>query len=74
MFFTPQALVGAAFLTGQKAPVTGVYSFIRHIDDVDKSCCTAIRENCQISLSRGDKFPSHWSCGRRVLWRLSGCS
>jgi hypothetical protein len=28
-------------------------------------------EECEIAMSQGDTFPSHWSCGENVVWQLS---
>jgi hypothetical protein len=63
--------VGAAFVTGQKAPVTGLYNFIGHAGSSDGCNCRAKSEECEIALSQGDTFPSHWSCGENVVWQLS---
>ena len=64
-------VVGAAFVTGQKAPVTGLYNFIGHVGDINQQACLAVSEECEIALRQGDTFPSHWSCGENVVWQLS---
>ena len=68
---TSNYVVGAAFVTGQKAPVTGLYNFIGHVGTIDHQECLAIAEECEIALAQGDTFPSHWSCGENVVWQLS---
>ena len=64
-------VIGATFVTGQKAPVTGLYNFIGHVGNVDRHDCLAMTEECEIALTQGDTFPSHWSCGENVVWQLS---
>ncbi len=70
MICTNQALVGAAFVTGQKAPVSGLYKFKRHIECTSILNCSAPVEDFEIFLNQGDDFPSHWCCGAKVVWQL----
>lgn len=60
--------IGTTFVTGEKAPVSGVYDFVRHIDN---SWCQATQEERRIPLSAGETFPPHRSCRKGVVWRLS---
>jgi len=68
---TSNYVVGAAFVTGQTAPVTGLYNFVGHVGEINRKDCLAASEECEIALSQGDTFPSHWSCGENVVWQLS---
>jgi len=60
--------IGQQFTTGQKAPVSGVYSFVRHIDHTQ---CFASQAERRIPLSEGEVFPPHRSCGKGVVWALA---
>ena len=62
------ASVGDTFRTGEKAPNTGVYIYVRHIDS---SSCTPTQEERVIQLSEGETFPPHRSCNLGVIWKLS---
>jgi hypothetical protein len=68
MIHTKHGLIGASFLTGQKAPVSGVYTMIRH---VHRTCCYTTDEERQLTLQKGELFPPHCGCNRRVIWQLS---
>jgi hypothetical protein len=68
MIRTNLGLIGTSFLTGQKAPVTGIYTLIRH---VNHTCCCATDDEREISLKEGEPFPPHCGCGKRVIWQLS---
>lgn len=60
--------LGQEFRTGEKAPVSGVYRFVRHIDS-PPSCNPTSAEN-EIPLSKGETFPPHRSCGKGAIWSL----
>lgn len=63
------ANVGDTFRTGETAPDTGRYDFLRHIDSNPN--CTPTPEERSIRLSRGETFPPHRSCNKGVVWRLA---
>jgi hypothetical protein len=60
--------IGDTFTTGQRAPVSGVYEYLRHITAL--SCLPSAAER-RIPLSRGEVFPPHRSCQSGVVWRLA---
>jgi len=62
------ASIGDTFRTGEKAPVSGDYEYVRHTDT--GITCTPTAAEKQIPLSRGETFPPHRSCGRGVVWKL----
>lgn len=60
--------IGDTFTTGQEAPVSGVYAFVRHMDWTQ---CTASPGQRKIPLSKGETFPPHGgNCNAGVVWRL----
>jgi len=61
------ATPGSEFHTGQIAPVSGEYVYVRHMDGRN---CTPTQEERVIQLRRGTPFPPHASCGQGVVWRL----
>lgn len=61
--------IGAQFRTGEKAPVSGVYTFVRHTTYV--TGCTGSVGGNSIPLSKGERFPPHAPCGKGAIWRLS---
>ncbi len=68
MFDGKYGLIGASFLTGQKAPVSGVYTMVRHVHN---TCCCTTDEERELTLKEGEPFPPHCGCNRRVIWQLS---
>lgn len=62
------AQIGDTFRTGEKAPVSGDYDYVQHIDSTG---CTPTPAERQITLSAGETFPPHRSCNKGVIWRLS---
>lgn len=68
MIHTKYGLIGTSFLTGQKAPVSGVYTMVRHVHSTH---CCATDEEREVTLNEGDPFPPHCGCNRRVIWQLS---
>ncbi|MCK4387566.1 MAG: YjzC family protein [Dehalococcoidia bacterium] len=62
------AQIGDTFRTGEKAPVSGDYEYVRHIDTT--TTCTPTPEERQITLSKGETFPPHRSCNKGVIWKL----
>ena len=68
MIHTNYGLIGASFLTGQKAPVSGVYTMVRH---VHSTCCYTTDDEREVTLKEGEPFPAHCGCNRRVIWQLS---
>jgi hypothetical protein len=53
--------IGATFRTGEKNPVSGVFSCVR--------CENAGRQNT-IPLSKSETFPPCSKCSAAVTWRL----
>lgn len=62
-----QAAIGSTFRTGEKAPVSGVYEYVRH---TTPTACTPTYAEREIPLSKGETFPPHRSCGKGVIWKL----
>ena len=60
------AEIGATFKSGETAPVSGVYRYVRH---VNPTACQVMPEERQIRLQAGEKFPPH-TCLRWLIWRL----
>ena len=54
--------------TGQKAPISGVYAYVRHLNRVG---CTPTPNEREIPLSAGEVAPPHRSCNASVVWRLA---
>jgi hypothetical protein len=61
--------LGSQYYTGQKAPISGVYSFVRHMDGTFPYFC-ATSGASQIPLAKGETFPPHGGCGKSAYWRL----
>jgi hypothetical protein len=61
--------IGAEYRTGEKAPVSGRYDFVRHTGG-DSSCHPTAGEQ-SIPLSKGETFPPCRSCATGAVWRLS---
>ena len=53
--------------TGQKAPTSGVYGYVRHMNG---SVCRPTQAEMEIPLSVGEVAPPHRSCNAGVVWRL----
>lgn len=60
--------VGSAYHTGEKAPVSGRYEFVRHSNP--DSHCEPTAEEQSIPLSQGEIFPPCRSCSARSVWSL----
>ena len=54
--------------TGEKAPTSGVYAYVRHLNTGSR--CQPTPAEMEIPLSRGETAPPHRSCWLGVLWRL----
>ena len=67
MIHTKHGLIGTSFLTGQKAPISGVYIMVRHVQN---TCCYTTDEERELTLKEGEPFPPHCACNRRVIWQL----
>lgn len=61
--------VGSAYHTGEKAPVSGRYEFVRHSNP--DSHCEPMAEEQRISLTQGEAFPPCRSCAGRTVWSLA---
>ena len=59
-------VIGSEFHTGERAPVSGVYQYVRHVSG---SCGYTPAEK-EIPLSKGEIFPPHRSCSKSVVWKL----
>ena len=60
------ANIGDLFKTGQPAPVSGDYDYVRH---VGVSCGTTPAQR-KIPLAKGNPFPPHAGCHGAVIWKL----
>lgn len=52
------------YKTGEKAPSTGNYDFVKHLDGTTR--CTS--EEKRIRLEKGETFPPHKSCEKACYW------
>jgi type 1 fimbria pilin len=55
------------FHTGQSAPATGTYTFAGHIEN---TTCQPTQEECKISLTAGETFPSCRRCETGAYWEF----
>lgn len=55
------------FKSGDKAPVSGNYQFVKHVQEV-KDCIP--RYGSYIHLIKGMKLPAHDECLQPCLWSL----
>lgn len=60
--------IGQQFKTGEKAPVSGIYIYVRH---TSSTFCVPTQNERSIPLAKGDPFPPHKSCQQGVIWQLS---
>jgi hypothetical protein len=60
--------LGTEYRTGEKAPVSGRYDFVRHTSPA--SSCEPTNAEQSIPLSKGETFPPCRSCKTGVVWRL----
>jgi hypothetical protein len=58
--------LGSQFKTGEKAPVSGVYRFVKHTDGTGNHTVAETR----IPLSVGETFPPCRSCNKAAIWQL----
>lgn len=56
-----------AYKTGQSAPATGNYRWLRHTEDVT---CTITHEEYIIPLEAGKTFPPTRHCNQGAYWEL----
>lgn len=63
------ANISTTFWTGLRAPASGDYEFVEHMD---KTSCEPSREQRVIHLEIGEEFPRDTKCGERAIWRLIG--
>lgn len=61
--------VGNAYHTGEKAPVSGRYEFLRH-SNPDSHCEPTAAEQTLL-LSQGEPLPPCRSCAARSVWSLA---
>ena len=61
------APVGSDFFTGQRAPISGIYEYLRHLEN---TTCYVTMEERYISQPKNAEFPPHRFCERAVVWRL----
>jgi hypothetical protein len=62
--------IGDIFQTGEKVPVSGSYSYERHVESMTPFTCAPTHEEEHIELSKGDTFPAHKECNQDVIWKL----
>lgn len=60
--------IGSEYRTGEKAPVSGWYDWVRH---TTPSSCRPTTDERRIPLSKGETFPPCRSCETGAVWRLS---
>jgi len=60
--------IGDTFTTGQRAPVSGRYDYVRH---TSSTLCAPTYAERRIPLAKGETFPPHRSCGSGVVWKLT---
>ena len=63
--------IGVTYNTGEKAPKTGIYEYLGHVDP--RSCkinCQPTDAEREIALSKGETFPPLRSCGKAAIWKL----
>jgi hypothetical protein len=58
--------IGSQFTTGEKAPVSGNYRFVRHLDGTTNHTPA----EAVIPLSAGETFPPCKSCNKAAIWQL----
>ncbi|MBI4392854.1 MAG: YjzC family protein [Euryarchaeota archaeon] len=56
------------YKTGEKAPYSGIYGYVRHMNG--PYGCKPTPDEMQIPLSVGERFPPHKSCSMGVIWSL----
>jgi hypothetical protein len=56
------------YKTGEKAPSTGRYQFVRYADGLTTPSPTA--EERLINLTAGETFPPIRSCNKAAVWQL----
>ncbi len=61
--------IGVEYHTGEKAPVSGRYDFVRLVDPKDKGEPTEAER--MIPLTKGETFPPCRSCEAGAVWRLA---
>ena len=61
--------IGSEFRTGEKAPVSGRYDFVRHASPA--TACHPTPAERRIPLSKGETFPPCRSCKTGAVWRLA---
>jgi hypothetical protein len=57
--------------TGEKAPLKGIYSWVRNID---KPYCTPTANEKEIPLDQGDVAPPVRSCESAAVWQWARSS
>ncbi len=57
------------YKTGETAPQTGRYRFVRYVDGTTYPAPTA--EESVIPLSRGETFPPVRSCNKAAWWQAA---
>ena len=56
------------FRTGERAPVSGVYEYVRHAEETD---CEPTPGEREIPLAQGETFPPDRHCDTAAVWRLA---
>jgi YjzC-like protein len=67
-YATDSVYIGQTYTTGQRAPVSGKYEYVRH---TQPTACAPSWAERKIPLSKGETFPPHRSCGSGVVWKLT---
>ncbi|SIO56140.1 hypothetical protein SAMN05444166_5190 [Singulisphaera sp. GP187] len=66
---TTAVAVGSVYHTGEKAPVSGRFEFVRHGNP--DSHCEPKAEEQSIALAQGEALPPCRSCAARTVWSLA---
>jgi YjzC-like protein len=56
------------FHTGEPAPVSGVYEYVRHIEESD---CEPTPGEREVPLRQAERFPPDRHCNAAAVWRLA---
>lgn len=57
------------YKTGEKAPFTGNYRWVKHTEDV---VCAITHEEYIIPLEKGERFPPTKHCEKGAYWTFIG--
>ena len=61
------AMTSQEYRTGERAPESGIYAYVRH---TEQSNCEPTPGEREIPLARGEAFPPDRRCNAPAVWRL----